>query len=210
MKTMKVLIVARTRMKGTSRCIGGLAEDGSSVRLLRSTGQYFDTNAPFKVGQLWELRSYRKPENLVPPHVEDVLVTAQEHIHDEPDPRAYILKRVAPWRGGINEIFGGLVGYTSRGNGYVCKRIGLPGRSTGFWIPDRDLNLREDGEHYDYGDDGPPRGLKYVGEPDPPASIPAGTLVRVSLARWWKPEDAGPDLEERCYLQLSGWFRACP
>ena len=36
--------------------------------------------------------------------------------------------------------------------------------------------------------------------------IPAGTLVRVSLARWWRPEDSEPNFEERCYLQLSGWY----
>ena len=34
--------------------------------------------------------------------------------------------------------------------------------------------------------------------------IPAGTLIRISLARWWKPDDV--DIEHRCYLQLSGWY----
>ena len=33
--------------------------------------------------------------------------------------------------------------------------------------------------------------------------IPLNTLVRISLARWWVP--AGMS-EERCYLQLSGWY----
>ena len=29
--------------------------------------------------------------------------------------------------------------------------------------------------------------------------------MRVSLARWWRPEDT-PEVEEKCYAQLSGWF----
>jgi hypothetical protein len=28
--------------------------------------------------------------------------------------------------------------------------------------------------------------------------------MRISLARWWKPDDS--ELSERCYLQLSGWY----
>ena len=52
----------------------------------------------------------------------------------------------------------------------------------------------------------PLRGLKYVGEESPIKVIPAGTLVRLSLARWWRPEDSEPNFEERCYLQLSGWY----
>ncbi len=28
--------------------------------------------------------------------------------------------------------------------------------------------------------------------------------MRLSLAKWWKPEDS--NVEARCYLQLSGWY----
>ncbi|GAB4315338.1 MAG: hypothetical protein Kow0059_07370 [Candidatus Sumerlaeia bacterium] len=197
--------MARTQMGGNSRCIGGLAEEGMSVRLLTSTGDNYDTSAPFQIGQIWNLR-YTQRARLVPPHVEDVLVTAKEYLGDQTDLHAYLLARAAPWRGGIDQVFGGRVRYTGNGNGYVCERIGIPDRSTGFWIPDRDLHLRDDGKHYDYGTGSPRRGLSYVGEVEPIDSISAGTLVRVSLARWWRPPDADPDLEERCYLQLSGWF----
>ena len=34
--------------------------------------------------------------------------------------------------------------------------------------------------------------------------IPKGKIIRLSLAKWWKPEDS--DIELRCYLQLSGWY----
>ncbi len=47
--------------------------------------------------------------------------------------------------------------------------------------------------------------IPYVGlKENPPEIIPQGTLLRLSLAHWWTPEDA--DTEERCYLQLSGWY----
>ena len=204
---MNVLIVARTRMSGSSRCIGGLTEDGSSVRLLRPTGESHDTSAPFRIGQIWDLTYTSRPQ-LLPPHVEDIQVTAQKLVGNQANLRAHLLWRVEPWRwrGGIDQVFGGRVRYTGSGNGYVCERAGTPDRSTGFWIPDRDLHLRDDGKHYDYGTACPRRGLSYVGDVATINPLPSGTLVRVSLARWWKPEDAEPDFEERCYLQLSGWF----
>lgn len=194
-------------MGGNTRCIGGLAHEGSSVRLLTSTGDNHHTSAPFQIGQVWDLGYTPRPQ-LVPPHVEDVLVTAEQYVCDQANLRAHLLRRVAPWRGGIDQIFGGLVRYTGSGNGYVCERIGIPDRSTGFWIPDRDLHRRDDAKHYDYGTGLPRRGLSYVGEETPIDPIPAGALLRVSLARWWKPSDAEPGFEERCYLQLSGWFLA--
>lgn len=89
---------------------------------------------------------------------------------------------------------------------YTSERTGVPDRSTGFWIPDRELRLRGGGKHYNYVKGALQRGLSHVGEAAATRRIPAGTLVRVSLARWWKPEDADPDFEERCYQQLSGWY----
>ena len=97
-------------------------------------------------------------------------------------PRDYLLARVDPWDGGIDEIYDGLVEYTGNHNGYISHSTGLPDRSTWFWTPDQDLELREDGTHYDYVDGFLPKGLSYKGEPEAPSSIPAGTLVRVSLA----------------------------
>lgn len=43
----------------------------------------------------------------------------------------------------------------------------------------------------------------YVGLQDVEV-IPAETLIRLSLANWWVPEDG--NVERRCYLQLSGWY----
>lgn len=201
---MKVMIVGRTRMSGQSRCIGGVTEDGEAIRLLTSGGQNWDTSAPFQIGQVWDL-SFTRQIQLVNPHTEDVLIQSYEYLFTAPDARG-VLAQVNSWQGGIDQVFDGTLGYTGSNNGYVCQRLGVPPRSTGFWIPDKDLTLRADNRHYDYPGFMRPKGLSYVGEPQAVPSIPAGTLVRVSLARWWKPEDAEGDLEERCYLQLSGWY----
>jgi hypothetical protein len=202
---MKVLIAGRTKMSGLARCIGGLSEDGTPVRLLNQQGANWDTTAPFQVGQVWDL-DFSPAKNTIKPHTEDVIVTRQRFVGIQPNLREYLLAKTNPSRGSINNIFEEPLGFTQNNNGYVCHRLGVPKFSTTFWIPDADLDLRADGKHYDYFQFNiVPRGLSYVGEPHPPQRLPKGTLIRVSLARWWKP-DGVDGLEERCYLQLSGWF----
>lgn len=200
---MNVLIAGRTKMGGNARCIGGLLDDGTPVRLLKGVGQHWDTSAPFDVGENWEI-SYAAGTARPEPHTEDVVVTKRKYIDDQPNLRARLVELSEPWEGGINQLFDGMLGFTGSDNGYISERLGVPDNSTGFWIPDRELQLRDDGKHYDYVRGFFRRGLSYVGEQEPVKSIPAGTLVRVSLAGWWKPDDV--DMEERCYLQLSGWF----
>ena len=193
-------------MRGEFRCISGLTNDNQQIRLLTVDGHQWQNDSPFEVGQIWDMDFQPSPD-LVPPHLEDVLVSRQSFLREEPNLKRHLLNRVTPWKGGIDQIFDGVLDYTMHDNGYVCKRLGLPSLSTGFWLPDRDLTLREDGKHYDYKDGMWRRGLSYVGEePKPPVVLRAETLVRVSLARWWKPENASPDFEERCYAQLSGWY----
>lgn len=200
---MKVYIVGRTKMGGSARCIGGILEDGTSVRLMKSNGPW-DDSAQLQIGEVWDL-DITKAADVIPPHTEDVIVTGGKKIGNQANIDSYLLSRCAPWRGGTDKVFGGKLGFTGNNNGFICQRLGVPKYSTWFWVPDRDLTLRKDGRHYDYFNRSQPRGLVYVGEPRAIPSIAAGTLVRVSLARWWKPSDV-EDLEERCYLQLSGWF----
>ena len=76
-----------------------------------------------------------------------------------------------------------------------------------FWRPDQPLGLDYQGKRIRYrypGEDGG-RTITFVGFQEPVEVIPAGTLVRVSLAHWWRPTDK-PEQELRCYVQLSGWF----
>lgn len=109
------------------------------------------------------------------------------------------------FRGSPNRIFNGLLAWTGNGGGYIGNRDNLPNNSVGFWISDIDLELVD--KHYHYpsiNTSTPIKRIPYVGFDPTVEVIPAGTLMRISLARWWKPEDS--EINERCYLQLSGWY----
>lgn len=197
---MNVLIVGKTKMSGVSRCIGGLLQDGKSVRLIKQNGQW-DTSSQFNIGDIWDI-DFTHPSTLVGPHTENIIVTKRSYVGEQKNISTHLLSRLEPWQGDIDQVFEGKLGFTGSGNGYISHGKGVPEYSTWFWVPDEDLILRDDGKHYDYPGN---RGMSYVGEPAAIPIIEAGTLVRLSLARWWKPQDID-DIEERCYLQLSGWF----
>lgn len=199
---MNVLIVGRTKMSGTSRCIGGLAEDGRSVRLINPTGQW-DTSAPFHIGQIWDIEFKGAPA-LSDPHTEDLIVGNYSYVADEPNLIDRIKSLTSPHTGDISSLFNGYIRFTGSNNGFINHANGVPKFSTCFWISDEDVTLRSDGKHYECRHWFSLKGMSYKGEPTPTQTISAGTLMRVSLARWWKPEDV--DIEERCYVQLSGWF----
>ncbi|MFW7269260.1 dual OB domain-containing protein [Gluconacetobacter sp. Hr-1-5] len=200
---MNVLIVGKTKMSGNFRCIGGLLPNGKSVRLIKPHGQW-DTSSKFDIGDIWDIE-FTQITELVAPHTEDVMVTKRSYVKDQEQLTQRILSSITPWRGGIDQVFGGQLEFTGNSNGYISHAGGVPNYSTWFWVPDRDLTLRADGKHYDYPGVYSDKGMSYVGEPDAIPVIPAGRLVRISLARWWKPQGID-NLEERCYLQLSGWF----
>jgi len=93
---------------------------------------------------------------------------------------------------------------TGNGVGYISP-ADVPAGATGFWIPDSPLKLDvDDRDKRGYYTNH--RHLSYVGTEEEVDVIQAGQLVRVSLARWWKPRDADPSFEERCYAQISGWY----
>ena len=200
-------------MRGDMRCVGAIGTKGEPVRHLTAGGQNWPQAAPFDVGHVWEVEC-KASQNIVRPHVEDVLVSSQKFIkaYSEVQVRDLLLKPMkhrSTWKGSIRVMFGGLCRFTRHHNAYICDAGGVPKNSTGFWIPDGELRLREDRKHYDYfapesRDATSDRlGLSYVGEREPLRVLPEGTLIRVSLARWWKP----PDFDElRCYAQLSGWY----
>jgi hypothetical protein len=202
---VNVLIVAKTQM-ARAVCIGGLTAGGQSIRLLDSMGRNQPLDTAFSVGQVWDIDFGQHPKP-VPPHVEDVFVHSSRLLKRVLDIREPILQRIPPWSGGPEALYNGLLEWTSYGKGYVSQRGGVPGCSTGYWLPDVDLVLEHDGPKALYcypGHRGTYR-LPYVGCANPINRIPAETLVRVSLARWWQPVDAIIN-EERCYLQLSGWY----
>ena len=196
-----MLVVAKTRVGGTF-CVGGLDANGASVRLYESNGTFPPANTPYDVGQIWEM-AYTPNAAPSPPHVEDVAVTSRHLVRNQPNLAAHLRGRVQPWVGDINAIFGGMLQFTGNMRGYI-EAPNIPEQSTGFWVPDGDLQQTDHGGkiYYRYSF----YELSYVGVAPAIPTIPAGTLVRVSLARWWKPNDADDDFPQRCYLQLSGWY----
>lgn len=205
-----VLIVAKTHMSHNS-CIGGVLPDGTLVRLLDSNENNQPINSTYEVGQVYSI-DYVKRENIIPPHNEDILVLRSVLKRSFPKPT---LDKLAPylvnklhihlWYGSPDNLFDSLLEWTSNGSGYISANHGLPKHSVGFWISDKDLDLVEinNTTKYEYQNSKGKRLITFKGFQNTVPRIPAGTLLRVSLARWWaKPNET----EKKCYLQLSGWY----
>jgi len=212
----RVLIVARTRM-GSGVCVGGLALDTNrSVRLLTREATLQPRLTEFQVGQIWEV-DFRKVAHVESPHVEDVTVFSKRLLEKVDSMRETLMPLIHPWTGGPESLFDGML-TIDRARCYVSRSGPIPQRSTGYWLLDRPLVF--DKEHVDktqikhnylmeYKENVGGRTytrtltIPFVGYALPIDKIPAGTLARVSLARWFAPASVG---EERCYLQLSGWY----
>ncbi len=208
----KVLIVAKTHMGPGKACVGGLNLDtGKSVRLLLPGNNNQPEDTPFEVGQIWQL-DLRRSTRLIPPHVEDMNVHDQRLVGLQTNMRGKILQYIEPWRGGLTQLFDGLL-QSDGSSCYIAYDTGIPQCSTGYWLTTIPLTLtyiREKayyaissvvhrGQEYYRGT----FTIRYVGFAEPIPEIPARTLIRVSLARWWQREVY---CEERCYLQISGWY----
>jgi ATP-dependent DNA helicase RecQ len=203
---MKVVIVAKTRM-GSGACVGALTFDGRSLRLIaadRETNDQF--NMDFQVGEVWEIETQPDPE-IIPPHIENVVVTHKRRLGPITGIETFIEQQMPPVSGGVDVIFEGLAQTTRMGSLYIAEHTGLPIQSTMFWIPDQPLQRIDDRKRiryrYPINDNGPT--LTFTGFQEPVPEIPAGSLLRVSVAHWWRPEQM-PEGEYRCYVQLSGWF----
>ena len=220
---MRVLIVAKTRM-GSGACIGGLTETGKSVRLIPSNEDPHDgANKEYNVGEIWEITAEPVPETgLIPPHNEDIAVHKKSRLHTTQDTKdlvSAIELLMPPKTGPPQELYEGLLQSTSSGSLYVPAGDDVPPYSTTFWRPDKPLtrDTEERRIRYRYPTDfcrasfglqAVPKGgctLTFVGFQEPLETIPAGMLLRVSLAHRWRPKD-DPYAEERHYVQISGWF----
>jgi len=187
--------------------VGGITEDGRSVRLVAANAT---TNVraglEYGIGEVWEI-DWTPDLNLIPPHVENILVHEAHHLRRSHKLEETIHRFMPPVAGGPEGLFEGLAQTTSSGGLYIAQRTGLPRHSTAFWVPDQPLQLDCEGKriHYRYPTNDGGRALAFVGFQEPLSEIPPGTLLRVSLAHWWHPQDR-PDEELRCFVQLSGWF----
>ena len=111
------------------------------------------------------------------------------------------------WRNNVSNIFEGKILWQRNGKGYFSENVNnYPSHSVGFWISDVNLNYQRIGnqDFYTYQNNGVTKQIVYKGNQPILQIIPQGKLIRLSLAKWWKPEDS--DIEARCYLQLSGWY----
>ena len=211
----QVIIVSRTRMADGFVCVGGVDVDNKrSVRLLDARGHHETAETcPYTIWDIWDIDYYpnqRRPN----PHTEDVNVTRRMKI-DRVDAPNMSVNRFAElmlnsnmpiFHGSLFSVFNGKLRRTDNDKLYISKDD-VPTYSTCFWINDkRLLGYKNDRGHwqYRYTDMSNRFGytISYVGSAEPIDTIEPGSLVRLSLAHWWKPENS--DDEERCYLQLSG------
>jgi hypothetical protein len=203
----RVLIVSRTRMNKGRVCVGGhdLDQDFRSIRLLTPSGMNMPEDKPLAVGAIWDL-DYADLEDPDPPHVEDVNVSGGKRVDSVPRDQLadYLVEHIEPWRGSPEEIFDGTVAATPSGRVYVPEDGPLPTQSTGYWIPDAEVlkRISFDKVRYLYTGTSTTDEFTWAGTEDPPEQIAAGTLVRVSLARWFNPSSAPAGY----YAQISGVY----
>jgi len=190
-------------------CVSGLTETNRSIRLLTAHRDHQPGTAPYEVGQVWEVE-YRLMMSVTPPHVEDVRVLNAHYLGQQLNMRKTLLNRVQLWRGDPRNLYDGRLILGAR-SAYITRSGGIPHCSTGYWLPERPLTLcgSDERAYYEiaYDIEGGSTGtlrIRFVGCAEAASELPPDTLVRVSLARWWKQSDAD---EERCYLQLSGWYQ---
>jgi hypothetical protein len=202
---MQVLITSKTKMKN-AYCVGGVTLEGEFIRILDKFGNNQSLDTELNIREVWEM-DFKHKLSVRAPHIEDVIVTRQKFVSSLPDDIMMInvLNKinVPIWVGSIDNVFDEKLHWTNSGSGYISEDD-TPEHSVGFWISDKDL-IEADfhGVRYKYPHPTEWRSMKYVGLISEEEIIPAGTLIRVSLARCWQPED---HIEERCYLQLSGWY----
>ena len=195
-------------------CVGGVDVDyHRSVRLLTANGGHETAaDCPYEIWDIWDIDYYlsqRRPN----PHTEDANVTRREKV-DKVDAPNLSINRFAGWlerariplfRGSLFSVFDGKLKLTDMDKLYISKED-VPAYSTCFWINDkRLLGYESRGRwQYRYNNMSNRYGytISFVGADEPLDTIEEGSLIRLSLAHWWKPEDS--DDEERCYLQLSG------
>jgi len=201
----RVLIVSRTRMNQGRVCVGGhdLDHGFRSLRLLTKAGMNIKEEVEIDVGDVVELDYADHPEP-DPPHVEDVLVGQARRVEtlSVKDVRKLILENEVPWTGTPDAIFEGTVAATPNGRVHVPGDGPLPTRSTGYWVPDEKLvkYVSFQKSRFLYTGASELNAFTWAGMAEPPTRIPAGALVRVSLARWHDFASAPAGY----YAQISG------
>ena len=199
-KKAKVLVVSRTKMGYSNVCIGSISTEGKYMRLLLPNDQKMKANIDININD-YLIIEYKDVKQIIAPHYEDVSIYYAKKISTNNIPLQTYLKsfNLKTWKGGPEELYEKKLIW-SNNKGYISSS-NVPEQSVGFWIADRDLYLNDN--RYIYSVDHEKYSIPYVGINKPHSCIYKGTLIRVSLARWW---NNGSFDEDRCYLQLSEFY----
>src|SRR5215469_9897156 len=105
---MKVLIVGKTR-RGSGACVGGITEDGRSVRLIAGHAHSNErAGLEYEIGEVWEVESIPDPD-IIPPHVENIIVLHAQRLRCSQKVAQTIYRFMPPAEGGAEKLFDGLV-----------------------------------------------------------------------------------------------------
>ena len=199
-----ILIVSRTQMRN-GVCVGGINErTGELVRIHNERGGNLPADAPYQIGDRWDMNVATAWNVRERPHVEDKQTSPIRKIDNVGI--AGIIDFVKSHNlgsrltvGDLSQAFEGCL--VLQGTKNFVNHANTPSFSTQFWIADTDLIHAESfDKHYFYYKR---IRIKYVGLQPIVNRIPAGTIIRLSLANWWDGDGSG---EDRCYLQISGWY----
>ena len=222
----KILIVSRTQMEN-GVCVGGIDLNSFElIRLHNERGGNLTIDTPYQIGEVWEMNIELPWNPRVRPHVEDRMTTPLSFIgcismqdisrylkgdlvgvkiaQRESNYTSHFMidgENIKPKTvtGTLSTTFEGKLKFRGRAS-YIGKED-ISNFSTQFWIADKPLYHKVSFEKHYYVYDN--TYIRFVGFQDMVEVIPAGTIIRLSLANWWDGDGCG---EERCYLQLSGWY----
>lgn len=195
---MEALIVSKTRMKNAI-CVGALLLDyDANIRLLNPGNKNQPTNTDFEIGEVWDLR-FIKRNPIHEPHTEDRIVLKKSHLRSIPNLSDFLETRdVNIAVGDPENLFDGSLEWHKNGSGYIPDNGVMPDHSVCFWKADKDLTLYQNfgKSRYRYSKE---ISFPYVGLVEPTDTIPAGTIIRLSITRPFGEANS-------CWLQLSGWY----
>ena len=230
---MRVIILAKTKMR-RGLCIGAANYDtGEPIRLLPKNESFWPIETPLCVGGVYEMLVVKKQKNR-PPHTEDYEVEALGvELGNEHDLEKWIADNCYISEGLRGSIFDNQLHFTGNGKGYlpnkdvsnlnhsVCfvrlqfpldwyGQLSPPEKKKIFYRTGKQDNSLFDSLHIIIPEGNEYLDVKYVGM-ELPVKLPAGTILRFSLARWWEPPGGYSSRElagmgELCWLQLSGWY----
>ena len=192
-------------------CVGGFdIIQHSNVRLLTPSGENQDFESPLTVHKVIKAVYRRQNVRLKHPHTEDVRLLDYEFLEVT---SSDLLRFQNLWpivAGPIERTFSGSL--SREGSMSLSVReSNVPDHSVCFWrldqplLQDVDYFERFNKRIYNYRIGASRVRLPFVGLQGAERMLRAGTVVRLSLARWWRPENADYS-DKRCQLQLSGWY----